>query len=163
MTISGTWNMRKNEGSTRTHNSASISQSQEKHEWNQKTQHVDDEWDQGISKIFNGVCRCACFSKKEGCQHNKGGFHQPQIRKCTGQSQRNHSWNQKAQHIDGSNRYPQFEAFRIWRLAEQWDLRTNVVSKQTHNSESISQSQDKHEWHQKLNTLIISGTKAFQT
>ena len=28
-----------------------------------KTQHVDDEWDQGISKIVNGVCRCALRKK----------------------------------------------------------------------------------------------------
>ena len=43
-----------------------------------KTQHVDDSWDQGISKRVNGVCRCAS-KKKEGCQTHKGGFHQPQI------------------------------------------------------------------------------------
>ena len=39
-----------------------------------KTQHVDDYWDQRISKIVNSACRCAVkTNKQESRQHRIGG------------------------------------------------------------------------------------------
>ena len=45
----------------------------------------------------------------------------------------------KTQHVDGGGGKQQFEAFRIWRLLEKWDLRNIVGSKKTHKFKSVSQ------------------------
>ena len=57
--------------------------------------------------------------KEEGCQNHKGGFQQPQIQKYISQRKKETLMTyKKTQHVDGSNSYPQVEAFRIWRLVE---------------------------------------------